>query len=99
MNRPVPAAVEQTLVAQGKAVPLLAEALLRWQEDADRDLLWLIVLLGQSRSPSAVDPLVRHMCRTDQDMLAQAGPQKVAGRPGPAGVCPADLSLADRAGG
>ena len=41
-------AMEQILVAQGKAVPLLAEALLRWQEDADRDLLWLIVLLDDA---------------------------------------------------
>ncbi|MDR7484548.1 MAG: HEAT repeat domain-containing protein [Armatimonadota bacterium] len=71
-------AMEQILAAGDDVVPVLAEALLRWQEDEDRDLLWLVVLLGQSRSPSAVDPLVRQMCRTDLDLLAPAACEALA---------------------
>jgi hypothetical protein len=71
-------AMEQVLAAQEETVPLLTEALERWQEDEDRDVLWLVVLLGQSRSASAVEPLVRQMCRTDLNVLAQAACEGLA---------------------
>lgn len=85
-------AMEQVLAMGETAVPAITDALVRWQEDEARDLLWLIVLLGELRSPRAVEPLVHQLARTDLDILAQAAGEALA-KVGPPAV-PALASLA-----
>jgi len=71
-------AMERVLAMGETAVPALAEALVRWQDGEERDLLWLTVLLGELRHPSAVEPLIGQMRRTDDETLAQAAVEALA---------------------
>ena len=71
-------AMERVLALGASAVPALIGALARWQDDDARDLLWLVVLLGELRHPSAVEPLITQMRRTDDDILAQAAGEALA---------------------
>jgi hypothetical protein len=71
-------AMERVRAMSEAAVPAVAETLARWQDDDERDLLWLIVLLGELRCPSAVEPLIGQMRRTDDDILAQAAGEGLA---------------------
>lgn len=70
--------MEQVLASGGAAVPALAEALARWQDDEERDLLCLVVLLGETRHPDAVPPLVVQLRRTDWSLVAQAATEALA---------------------
>ena len=74
-------AMERVLALGASAVPALLGALARWQDDQERDGLWLIVLLGELRDASAVEPLIGQMCRTDDaddDPLALAAVEALA---------------------
>lgn len=75
--------MERVLAVGESAVPALAEALARWQDDEERDPLWLVVLLGESRASAAVEPLIGQLRRPDLDLLAQAAGEALAkiGRP------------------
>lgn len=70
--------IEHVLAVGEVAVPAVAGALNRWQDDEERDLLWLIVLLGELRSPAGVEPLLAQMRRTDLDVLAPAAAEALA---------------------
>ncbi len=82
-------AMERVLAMGEAAVPDVAEALVRWRDDEARDLLWPVVLLGQSRAPAAVEPLVRQLRRTDLDLLTQAACEGLAvvGAPAVPALC------------
>ena len=71
-------AMERVLAIGEAAVPAITDALARWQDDEEHDLLWLLVLLGELRSPRAVEPLIRQLARTDLDILAQAAGEALA---------------------
>lgn len=71
-------AMEQAL-ARGEPIgPPLAGALTRWQADAARDPLWLIVLLGELRHPAGIEPLIAEIRRPDNDVLAIAAAEALA---------------------
>ncbi len=71
-------AMERVRAMGEAAIPALAESLRRWQDDEERDLLWLIVLLGEIRSPSAITALVEQMRRADLEILAVAAAEGLA---------------------
>jgi hypothetical protein len=71
-------AMEQVLAMGETAVPALADALDRWQDDESRDLLWPIVVLGELRHPAGIEPLINQMRRTDLDPLALAAAEALA---------------------
>lgn len=71
-------AMERVLALGAPAVPALLGALARWQDDQERDPLWLIVLLGELRDASAVEPLIGRMCATDDETLALAAVEALA---------------------
>jgi hypothetical protein len=83
----------ERLLARGvSAVPALVEALGRSRDDAERDRLWLVVLLGEFGDAGAVDALIAEVCATDDDALTIAAVEGLA-RIGPPAV-PALLELA-----
>lgn len=65
-------AMERVLALGEAAIPALGDALHRWQTEDSRDLLWPIVLLGELRNPSAVQPLVDQIRRTEEKELGLA---------------------------
>ncbi len=71
-------AMERVLAMGESAVPSLIEALERWRKDESRDLLWLVVLLGEIRSPLAVEPLIDQVQRTTEEELTQAAAEGLA---------------------
>jgi hypothetical protein len=71
-------AMERVLAVGESAVPALTEALERWRGDVDRDLLWLVVLLGEIGSATGVPSLIEQMQRTDEDELAEAASEALA---------------------
>ena len=71
-------AMERVLAIGESAVPSLIEALERWRNDESRDLLWPVVLLGEIRSPIAVQPLIDQVQRTNEEELAQAAAEGLA---------------------
>ncbi|MBI3078691.1 MAG: HEAT repeat domain-containing protein, partial [Deltaproteobacteria bacterium] len=71
-------AMEQVLATGEAAIPAIAGALARWQDDEARNPLWLLVLLGELRSPLGIEPLIRQLSRTDLDLLAQAAGEALA---------------------
>ncbi|HEY7321829.1 MAG TPA: HEAT repeat domain-containing protein [Candidatus Binatia bacterium] len=71
-------AMERVLTMGESAVPSLIEALERWRGDESRDLLWPVVLLGEIRSPFAVQPLSDQAQRVDEEELAQAAAEALA---------------------
>ena len=70
--------MEQVRAMGGAAIPALAAAVARWQDDEERELLWLIVLLGETRHPDAVPPLVAQLGRPDWVVLIQAAAEGLA---------------------
>ena len=70
--------MEQVLELRELAIAPLSAALDRWQDDDERDPLWLVVMLGELRSPDAVPPLIRQFCRPDADILAQTSAEGLA---------------------
>ena len=72
-------AMEQVLALGEATVPAITDALASGQDDEARDILWLIVLLGELRSPLAIGPLTLHLSRTDLNLLAQAAGEEVRG--------------------
>jgi hypothetical protein len=70
--------MEQVLRMGVAAIPALAEAVARWGDDEEREVLWLVVLLGETRHPDAVPPLVAQLRRSDEAVLAQAASEGLA---------------------
>jgi len=71
-------AMERVLAMGEDVVPSLTDALETWRGDDDRDLLWLIVLLGEIGSANGIQSLVDHVQRTDEDELAEAAAEALA---------------------
>jgi HEAT repeat protein len=71
-------ATERILAMGESSVPSLIEALERWRHDEGRDLLWPVVLLGEIRSPIAVQPLIDQVQRANEEELAQAAAEGLA---------------------
>jgi hypothetical protein len=65
-------AMERALALGEAAIPALSEALRRWQTEDSRDLLWPIVLLGELRSPGAIQLLADQIRRADEEELGLA---------------------------
>src|SRR5262245_22772797 len=62
----MPVRLMEVVLARGAGVTAaLGKALEQWEGDEERDLLWIIVLLGRTGDPDAVAPLIRQLCRTD----------------------------------
>jgi hypothetical protein len=70
--------MERALAMGPAAIPELASALAACRDDEERDALWLIVLLGETRHPDAVAPLVAQMRRTELDVLSEAAGEGLA---------------------
>jgi hypothetical protein len=70
--------MEQVLELGEASIAAVAGALDRSQDDAERDPLWLVVMLGELRSPDAVPVLIRQISRPDADILAQASAEGLA---------------------
>jgi hypothetical protein len=70
-------AMERVLAAGEAAIPVLSAALHRWQTDDGRDLLWPVVLLGELRNPSAIEPLVEQIRRTEEEELGLAAAESL----------------------
>ncbi|MBI4610957.1 MAG: HEAT repeat domain-containing protein [Candidatus Rokubacteria bacterium] len=85
-------AMERVLAMGETAIPTLAETLAHWQDEQERDLLWPVVLLGELRHPSAIEPLISQMRRTDDETLALAAVEALT-KIGPRAV-PALLEIA-----
>jgi HEAT repeats/SEC-C motif len=71
-------AMERVLAMGESTVPSLIEVLERWRSDESRDLLWPVVLLGEIRSPIAVQPLIDQVQRTSEEELARAAAEGLA---------------------
>jgi len=71
-------AMEQVLAQRESAIPAIKAALERWRGDEGRDLLWLIVLLGETESPDAVPVLIDQVKRTDEEEPARAACEGLA---------------------
>lgn len=85
-------AMEQLLALGDGAVQDIRDALERWQDDDSRDIVWLIVLLGELRSPASIPTLVQQVKRTDLDFVATAAAEALVkvGKP----ALPEVLSIA-----
>ena len=69
----VPVPEMERVLALGEAtVPALCDALCRLRTDDSRDLLWPIVLLGELRNPTAVEPLADQVRLTEDEELGLA---------------------------
>lgn len=77
-------AMEKVLSMGEVTVPAVTDALVRWQDDEMRDPLWLIVLLGELRSPASIELLITQMRRTEYEPLALAATEALAKIGGPA---------------
>jgi ferredoxin len=77
--------MEDVLRMRPPAGRQVAAALDRWDDDEDRDLLWLIVLLGELRDPAAVPPLRRQLRGNDLTLLPLAAAEALA-KIGPAAI-------------
>jgi hypothetical protein len=71
-------AMGQVLARGESAVPALSAALERWRGNEERDLLWPIVLLGETKAPSAIPALIDQVQRTDEEELARAACEGLA---------------------
>ena len=71
-------AMERVLAMGESTVPSLIEALERWRAEEGRDLLWPIVLLGETKAPSAIPALIDQLQRTDEEELARAACEGLA---------------------
>jgi HEAT repeats len=71
-------AMEQVLAHGASAVPALLEGLDCRPDDPERDRLWLIVLLGELRQASAIEPLIDCLRPTDDESLALAAVEALA---------------------
>jgi hypothetical protein len=85
-------AMERLLAFGDDALQDIRDALERWQDDDSRDTVWLIVLLGQLRSPESIPTLIQQVRRTHLDFVATAAAEALVkiGKP----ALPAVLTLA-----
>ena len=85
-------AMERLLAFGDGAVEDIRDALERWQDDDSRDILWLIILLGELRSPASIPTLIQQVRRSHFDFLATAAAEALVkiGKP----ALPAVLTLA-----
>jgi hypothetical protein len=65
-------AMERLLAFGDGAVQEIRDALERWQDDDSRDIVWLIILLGELRSPASIPTLIQQVKRPHFDFLATA---------------------------
>lgn len=77
-------AMEQLIAAGPAALPALCQALEWWQNDEERDLIWIIVVLGELRDPDAIEILIRQLRQPELDYLAAAASEALAKIGGPA---------------
>ncbi len=80
-------AMERVLAMRETAASDLVEALAGGHDSESRDLLWLVVLLGELRHPAGIEPLFDQMRRNDLDVLALAAAEALA-KIGPPAVEP-----------
>ncbi len=71
-------AMEQLIAEGAAAVPALVHALEQWQDDEDRDLIHIVVVLGELRDPAAIDILMRQLRQPELDYLAAAASEALA---------------------
>jgi hypothetical protein len=71
-------AMERVLAHGVDAVPAILQALEFWDGDPEADTLWLIVLLGETKSPLAVPALIAQLRATEADLLAHAAIEALA---------------------
>lgn len=71
-------AMEQLIAEGAAAVPALRHALEQWQDDEDCDLIWIVVVLGELRDPSAIEILIRQLREPEFDYLAGAASEALA---------------------
>jgi hypothetical protein len=71
-------AMEQILAAGDAAIPAVCDALTWWHDDEERDLLWLLVLLGELRSPAGISPLLQQLTDPDPEAYAIAAAEALA---------------------
>lgn len=85
-------AMERLIEIGADTVQPLCDALESWQDDDSRDIVWLIVLLGELRSPAGITALSQQITRTGFDFLATAAAEALVkiGKP----ALPAALNLA-----
>ena len=75
----MPVRAMEQLIAEGTAaVPALHQSLERWQDDETRDIIWIVVLLGEMRHADSIDRLIRQLRETDFDYLAAAASEALA---------------------
>lgn len=65
-------AMERVLALGEEAVPALCDTLRRSRTDNSRDLLWPIILLGELRNPTSVEPLADQVRLTEEEELGLA---------------------------
>jgi HEAT repeat protein len=70
--------MEQVLAHGPSAVPALLEGLAREPDDPERDRLWLVVLLGELRHASAIEPLIACLQPAEDESLALAAVEALA---------------------
>ncbi|HET8564833.1 MAG TPA: HEAT repeat domain-containing protein, partial [Candidatus Binatia bacterium] len=70
--------MEKLLGIGETAITLIAEGLSRWRDDKSRDLLWLVVVLGELRHPAAIEPLVNQLRQITVDVFATAAAEALA---------------------
>lgn len=59
--------MEQVLARGESAIPVLSAALEQWRTHEERDLLWPVVLLRETRSPTVIPVLIDQVQRTDKE--------------------------------
>jgi hypothetical protein len=75
----MPVRAMEQLIAEGTAaVPALHQSLERWQDDETRDIIWIVVLLGEMRHADSIDRLIHQLRETDFDYLAAAASEALA---------------------
>src|SRR5262245_39141506 len=75
----MPVRLMEAVLERGEGVAAaLGEALEQWENDEERDVLWIVVLLGQAGGPAAVAPLIRQLRRADVDVLGEAAVEGLA---------------------
>jgi hypothetical protein len=85
-------AMERLLALGDGAAQEIRNALERWQDDDSREIVWLIVLLGELRSTASIPPLIQRVKRAHFDFLATAAAEALVkiGKP----ALPEVLSIA-----
>ena len=75
----MPVRLMEAVLRRGPGIAAaLGKALRQWEDDDERDALWIVVLLGQTGDPDAVAPLIRQLRRSDVELFAEAAVEGLA---------------------